>query len=222
MSNESGASLAAVAAAAQPTRARLWIELALLFAGLPTIYLLGFVPLEKIPFLLLIVAVLGAALAFDPSFDRRLLWNAAPLRPEVPRILATFAIGAAGIAAFTAVVFPERLFELVRDEPRTWAVLMVAYPLLSVYPQEIVYRTFFYHRYAGLFADRWTRIAVNAAAFGYMHVVYENWVAVVFTAIGGAMFAYTWERTRSTAAVSFEHALFGCLMFTIGLGAFFS
>jgi len=208
--------------AAPATRVRLFAELTLLYVGLPTLYLLGFVPLAKIPFLLLVVTGVCVALAFDPSFDRRLLWNAAPLRGEWRRIVLTFAIGAAGLAVFTALLFPERLFDLPRTEPVTWLVLMFAYPLLSVFPQEVVYRTFFYHRYAPILPEQVLRIGLNAAAFGYMHIVYENWIAVVLTTIGGVLLARTYERTRSTLTASFEHALYGCLVFTIGLGEFFS
>jgi membrane protease YdiL (CAAX protease family) len=212
----------AVKAAAESGPARLWFEFTLVFVGLPTAYWLGLVPLPKIPFLLLIVAAVATALAFDPSFDRRTLWHAAPLRSELRRILLLFVVGATGVFAFTALAWPERLFEMPRNEPLQWLVLLVAYPLLSVYPQELLFRTFFYHRYAVLFPGPAVRIGANALAFGFMHVVYGNWIAVVCTTIGGVLFAWTYERTRSTLTASVEHALFGCWMFTVGLGAFFS
>jgi CAAX protease family protein len=39
--------------------------------------------------------------------------------------------------------------------------------------------------------------------------------------IGGLIFAYRFARTRSFFAVWLEHALYGDLIFTIGLGRFF-
>lgn len=193
-----------------------------LYAGLPTVYLLGFIPLPKIPFLLIVVAGISVALACDRSFDREQLWNASPLRSEWPRIVRTFGIGAGGLVAYTALAHRDQLFGLPLEEPLVWAALMLLYPLLSVFPQEVVYRTYFFHRYACILPGRWTPLLMSAAAFGYMHIVYENLLAVVLTTLGGLLFARTYERTHSTLTVSFEHALYGCLIFTIGLGAFFS
>lgn len=219
----SSTSVAALAAGADAVpRARLAAEFVLLFVALPLVYRLGFIPLGKIPFLLLIVVGVAVVLARDPGFDRRLLWNAAPLGRELRRIAPLFLLAAAGIALYTAIAWPERLFDMPRTETSTWLLLLVLYPLLSVYPQELVYRTFFFHRYAALLPHPAVRIGANAAVFGFMHIVYDNWIAVVATAIGGLLFAWTWERSRSTLTVSVEHALFGCWMFTVGLGAFFS
>jgi hypothetical protein len=54
-----------------------------------------------------------------------------------------------------------------------------------------------------------------------MHIIFHNWIAVILTVFGGMLFAVTYYRSRSTIMVSIEHALFGGLMFTIGLGQFF-
>ena len=37
---------------------------------------------------------------------------------------------------------PERLFAFVRQRPLVWALVIILYPVLSVYPQGIVYRVF--------------------------------------------------------------------------------
>ena len=67
---------------------------------------------------------------------------------------------------------------------------MVLYPLLSVYPQAIIYRAFLFNRYALLF-DGWLVIAVSAASFSFMHIIFENPLAVILTMLGGIMFAKT-------------------------------
>jgi membrane protease YdiL (CAAX protease family) len=72
-----------------------------------------------------------------------------------------------------------------------------------------------------LFPNKLVFYALNAFCFGYMHIIFHNWVAVVLTIIGGFLFAVTYNKTRSTLLVSIEHSLFGCLIFTIGLGEFF-
>jgi len=46
-------------------------------------------------------------------------------------------------------------------------------------------------------------------------------LAVVMTSIGGLIFGWRYMKSRSLAAVSFEHALYGQLVFTIGLGRYF-
>ncbi|WP_423804206.1 hypothetical protein [Nitrosomonas nitrosa] len=46
-------------------------------------------------------------------------------------------------------------------------------------------------------------------------------MSVTFTFVGGIMFAYTYHRHRSLLLASIEHALYGCFVFTIGLGWFF-
>ena len=48
-----------------------------------------------------------------------------------------------------------------------------------------------------------------------------HWEAVALSLIGGLIFAYRFVKTRSLLAVWLEHALYGDLIFTSGLGRFF-
>jgi membrane protease YdiL (CAAX protease family) len=41
------------------------------------------------------------------------------------------------------------------------------------------------------------------------------------TLVGGLLFAHTYWKTRSLLVSAIEHALYGCLLYTIGLGRFF-
>jgi membrane protease YdiL (CAAX protease family) len=41
---------------------------------------------------------------------------------------------------------------------------------------------------------------------------------LAFTFIGGILFAYTYQKTKSTLLVSIEHAIYGCWLFTVGMG----
>jgi membrane protease YdiL (CAAX protease family) len=201
-------------------------ELFVLFVLLPTLLLgynllarrNGWPEAPKIPLLIVFVIAITAALVRDPSFTMGALWNARALRPLWRPMLLRFALCAAGLALFTWLVFPAEFFALLRYRPGVWLATVILYPVVSVYPQEVVYRTFWYHRYAALFPHRAARIAANAAVFGYMHVVYENYWAVALTALGGLLFAHTYERSGSTFAVSVEHALYGVWVFTVGLG----
>jgi hypothetical protein len=69
------------------------------------------------------------------------------LRP----ILLTWA-GAAviGIVA-VALIRPNNLFDLPRESPWLWLAVVIFYPLLSVCPQELLFRALLLHRYAPVF-----------------------------------------------------------------------
>ena len=100
-------------------------------------------------------------------------------------------------------------------------MVMVAYPVLSVYPQGLLYRAFFFERYATLFPDKWAMIVASAAAFAFLHIIFRNSLAVALTFAGGILFAARYAETGSLATSSFEHALYGCWLFTVGLGQYF-
>lgn len=198
-----------------------WAELVGIFLGLPLAYFLGVIHVHPVAAAVLLAAASLLLLRTDRSFDRRLLWNAAGLRRELPRILALFAVGAVSIAGAVAFFSPQRLFALPRQHPGTWLLVLTVYPLLSVFPQEILYRAFFCHRYRPLLGDRGGMVAASAVAFGYMHILFGNWIAVGLTALGGALFSRRYLASRSLLAASVEHALYGQWVFTIGLGEFF-
>jgi membrane protease YdiL (CAAX protease family) len=136
-------------------------------------------------------------------------------------ILAIFAVGALGIWVGARRFAPELEWSFVRQQPVFWAVVMVAYPVLSVYPQGLLYRAFFFERYAGLFPGKWAMIVASAAAFAFLHIIFRNWLAVGLTFAGGLLFAERYAETGSLATSSFEHALYGCWLFTVGLGQYF-
>ncbi|GBR19081.1 hypothetical protein AA3271_0383 [Gluconobacter japonicus NBRC 3271] len=64
-------------------------------------------------------------------------------------------------------------------------------------------------------------IVASAVAFGFAHILFLNWIAVGMTLIGGVLFASDYSRHRSLTLTCFEHSLYGCLIFTVGLGRFF-
>jgi len=144
-------------------------------------------------------------------------WN----RRELARIALQALLVGAVLGAGVAWIEPERLFDLPRRHPRAWLALLVAYPLLSVIPQEILFRVFFFHRYGPLWSRASTRILVSAVAFGLAHLLYGSWLTVLLAALGGLFFSWTFVRTRSLPLVVLEHSLYGVLLFTIGLGRHF-
>ena len=203
------------------TRALLILEFLLLFVVLPLGYRFSPIRIPVLPLLWFATLYAWWQLRRDPSFDRSRLWNTAPLAPHLAAILAIFAIAALALWLGVHRFAPELEWNFVRRNPVFWALVMVLYPVLSVYPQGLLYRAFFFQRYAALFPGRWTVILLSAAAFAFMHLIFRNWLAVALTFAGGVLFAFRYDQTGSLATSSFEHAFYGCWLFTIGLGQFF-
>lgn len=204
-----------------------------------------------IPILITAFLVIVLALLRDPTFDRRRVWNWVGARRAWPLVLALFLLPAAmlglGVAWYDERAGTSLLLQFPRERTGLWAFVMAFYPLMSVVPQEVIWRVFVFHRYAGVLDRRrglradpalraagdamapgsgdervsWPMVFWSALAFGWMHVVFLNWIAPVLTFLGGLLFGWTYARTRSLGAVWMEHALWGCFIFTIGLGRFF-
>ena len=128
-------------------------------------------------------------------------------------------IGIVVITALYILVFqPESLFNPIVKDYRVWLLFCCVYTFLSVYPQELIYRTFFFQRYQSLFKNENLFILVNAALFSLAHLFFKNTLVMVLTFVGGILFALTFTKTKSTLLVSIEHALYGCWLFSVGMG----
>jgi membrane protease YdiL (CAAX protease family) len=205
-------------------RGWLIVEFCFLFVALPVAFavmLLSGIRPFMIPTLLIAFVGCLLFLIFDRRFNRRNLWRSRTLPSEAPRIAMFFLAGAVCMAGVVLLLAPERFLSFPRENTRVWAIIMILYPVFSVYPQELVYRTFLFHRYRTLFRSQAALILASAFAFGLMHIVFLHWLSVLMTFAGGLLFAWTYARTRSTLAVTVEHALYGCFVFTVGLGSFF-
>lgn len=190
--------------------APLIMRIAVFDFGVPLFYALP-------PVLALMIVLLFA----DPSFNLKRELMRVFSFATLYSILILFAIGATVVVILMAKAMPERLFALAAERPGKWLKIMTLYPFTSVLAQELVYRVFFFHRYGPLFKSRVMLIAVNALVFGFGHILFRNWIAIGATVLGGALFAWRYERTRSFWAVWVEHVFWGWLVFTVGLGVFF-
>jgi len=199
---------------------RLLTECLLIFGLVPPV-LAALKPHGLMYVMLWIAAALSWRWLARHDYKFREDWNRIKFgKNELRAILIRFVPIAIALGIFTYIAIPDRLFSLPLERPRVWVMVMILYPLLSVIPQEILFRSFFFRRYAPLFSGRAIMLA-SALAFGWVHILLLNWVAVVFSALGGLLFADTYARTRSLAAACFEHALYGCTIFTLGLGYYF-
>ncbi|MCF7853719.1 MAG: CPBP family intramembrane metalloprotease [Candidatus Pacebacteria bacterium] len=157
----------------------------------------------------------------EKGVAKHLFWHTDGLKAMWRGILLRSILVAVVVTGLVMWISPNMLFAFPRRKPLVWLVVMILYPPLSAYPQELVYRTFFFHRYRALFRKEWTLVAASAGTYAFMHIVFDNIPAVVLTAAAGVSFCWTFRRSHSLAAVALEHALYGNIVFTIGLGRFF-
>lgn len=202
-----------------PSKFRLWLELSFVFGFLPLVCSLANLPV------ILILMLAGTVICFwllkDPTFDRS-CFKVWPKEIYVWRQILLVWLGAVPLLAGLAwLMRPASLFELPLHRTDLWLLIMVAYPVISVVPQEIIYRAFFCHRYAPLFGNGSTLVLASAVAFAFAHIVFGNWIAVTLTLAGGWLFARTFLQTRSIPCVAVQHTLYGAAIFTVGLGRYF-
>lgn len=175
-----------------------------------------------LPTILLAGAVSLTLLLRDSTFRRRHLGDWASLRRRSPRLLVRVLLVWAGLLAFTvATKGSAALFQFPRAHPRIWLAVALLYPVFSVYPQEVMYRTFFFHRYASLFRTPTALVVTNALLFGWGHLLVHNTVAMGLCTLGGLLLALTYRRWPSTVLVTIEHALYGDFVFSVGVGGMF-
>jgi hypothetical protein len=199
----------------------LWTEVLLLFAGVPL-----FILAIKDRGLMILTLWLGALLVW--LMLRRYYvrahadeWNWAGFRAGLKPVIYRFLALAPLITLATWLFVPDGFLSLPREKTQLWLQIMIFYPLLSVWPQEIIYRSFLYYRYNPLFPSKRAYIAASAITFSFMHIMFMNPVALIMTLAGGYLFASDFARHRSLGLACLEHALYGCLIFTVGLGQFF-
>lgn len=121
-------------------------------------------------------------------------------------------------SVYMLFVEPENWFKPILQDYRVWILFCFIYSVFSVYPQELIYRTFFFKRYKDLFKNPKLFILVNAALFSLAHLFFANALVMLLTFIGGIAFALTFNKTKSTLLVSIEHAIYGSWLFTVGMG----
>lgn len=148
------------------------------------------------------------------------LWNLPRERRPFAIVLGRWLVLGTGMWWLARRTDPEALFLLPKRMPLLWVAVLVAYPLLSVLPQGIVWRVYFVERYGELFGDGWLLLGTGALAFGFAHIIFRNALAVAITTIGGVLFMHTYLVSGSMLLAAVEHSLYGLTAFTLGLGRY--
>ncbi len=213
-----------------PPAAWLAIEFVTLYIGTPLVFQvvlsLGTPSSFLITFgLIPLVATFGlmatAYLIRSPEYANSALWDVKSAISQLPRMLLIFLFLGTALFFFVYTKCPQFLFYCPRSHHQIWLTTLWSYPILGVYPQEIIYRGFLFHRYQRLFPEPRHLIIVSAVVFSFGHIIYHHPYSMLFTLVGGYLFGYTYWKSQSLLAAAFEHALYGCFLYTIGLGRFF-
>ena len=110
-------------------------------------------------------------------------------------------------------IFPKTNFKL-------WLIVIFIYPFLSVIPQELVYRVFFFQRYFPNINRFYFPVFLNLVVFAYGHLVFSNMHAIIITAIVSPIFTYAYLKKSFLTCVVL-HSFGGQIIFTLGLGKYF-
>jgi membrane protease YdiL (CAAX protease family) len=197
------------------------LEFAAVFVTVPLLIYYRRIPNLPIPYLLIIATLALLVLWRDPGFNLSRLAAWGNVRPLLSSILIRDGVCLVGLGVAVYFLAPQLLFSLMRNSPRLWVLIFILYPLFSVYPQELLYRVYFFHRYQPLFGGGWGMVIASAVAFGFVHIIFRNWLAVGLCLIGGFLFSLTYRASGSLILTCLDHAIFGDFLFTIGLGEFF-
>ncbi|MCC6932881.1 MAG: CPBP family intramembrane metalloprotease [Deltaproteobacteria bacterium] len=197
------------------------IELCALFIALPYAARLGLLSRNPLPIIWLGAILCLFYLKKHTAFDSPTLKITISLRRELPTVLKRFAL--LGILSlFSVFIFQnEKLFYFPLNKPLLWALVILLYPLLSAYPQELIFRKFFCHRYKQLFNTEEFEAIANGFFFATAHLIFGNWVTLSLSFVGGYIFCRTYQKSNSLLLCTVEHSLYGLLIFTIGLGHYF-
>ena len=142
-------------------RSLLALELILVFVAPPTLIFYGVLPRRPLPYLLVGFLCALVYLRKDSGFDGRTLirWRGADGRRAVLEACAL----ALGVLGLGVLLEPEKVLLFPQTRPGLFMLVVCLYPLLSAYPQEVIFRPFFFRRYRPLFqrgdasgvASRW-------------------------------------------------------------------
>ena len=193
------------------------VELVLLFVLLPLSFLLdydfkikaGLVILGFIYILTILFKFTDASFKVKTSLNWSKFFKITVIKFIVIALITT---------CYVLYIDSSLLFYVPLNNPKLFVVILGVYTFLSVWPQEVIYRSFFYKRYQDLCSSKIVFMVLNAVIFSLAHVFLKNILVLILTFIGGLLFIYTYTKTKSTTLVSIEHALYGNWLFTVGMG----
>ncbi len=198
-------------------------EFLLLFFGLPLALYFSNRIKQIHPVLLLLPVFLFFLLYFrqkkDFSFKSFLRFDISS--KTILKNAGLILLASIALLAYVYLFERENMFNLPRKNTRLYIVMMVVYPLISAFIQEVIYRVFIFRRYSRVFTNKTLMIFASAVAFSFVHIVYFSPFAIAATFLAGIYFAYIYEKTKSVLFTTVLHGFIGNVVFTVGLGHHF-
>ena len=111
----------------------------------------------------------------EPDFSWRRLWhgNDWTRNGKCWAFLRFLFVGIL-LTLVTYYTLPDKFMRFPLDRFPLWCAVMVLYPLLSIVPQELCFRSFYFMRYNGIVSERWSGVAINGLLFGFSHIILNN------------------------------------------------
>lgn len=197
------------------------LEFTLLFFGIPLFLYFDSSLIHPSAILLPILLGLILYFSFNKNFKfRELICLSIPRNYVLKNLFIVILIGFV-LLAIVWLFERENLFNLPRRNTYIWLILCIFYPVFSAYIQEVIYRTFLFHRYKTIFKNKWLLILASGITFSFVHIVYYSPLSLILTLAGGLYLAYLYEKTKSVLFTAIIHGIFGIMIFTFGLGQHF-
>ena len=184
---------------------KLFFEFCLIYFFIPLIITINFREFFFLPSLLIVFLISIILLKLDKNFN------------FIKSFFAFFTF------IFVYILFLDKnlLFQLPINNPRIWVLTIVIYPVVSVIPQEFIFRVLFYQRYAKLFSfEKNYVILINSITFGFSHIVFTNFHSIILSTLASTIFSIAYLRNSFFTCI-IVHSLAGQLIFTLGLGKYF-
>ena len=157
-----------------------------------------------------------------PGFSFHKLWHGEGWTMTARRhALVRFLILAGLLTLLTVMLLPEKFMRFPLDHFSLWLAVMALYPLLSVVPQELLFRSYFFKRYTNITGENMGAILINGVLFGFSHITFNNWIAPICGTLAGIILANSYRQHHSLKWAVIEHSFYGCWVFTIGFGWYF-
>ena len=200
---------------------RLISELLILFIVIPLMFAFDVFGIPLMLILTFTGILVFLFLRYDKSFDNIQFNNWKNGKGQLKHILLLFGISTVAMVVLIYFIDKERMFFLVRKMPWLLLIISVFYPIFSVLPQSLIYRSLFFHRYDSLFKNEILKIILSGLFFSLGHILYKNILVLALAFIAGVIFAYHYSKTKSLTMNVFEHGIYGVCLFASGLGYFF-
>lgn len=190
------------------------LETSIVFVGLP---LLALSSIDGLSLPLIMCAMLSST-AILLSATKSFHWS--DLLPvdfwSEWRLMLSCAAGFALTALIlTSLYWPARLF----SAPPETALMLIAFPLVTALPMELVYRALFFRRYGRLIQGEWMANFLGAAATALGYAVLSHSAAGVAFGFGlGLVLGWAYLRTGNFLLCIVLHWMAAAALYLIGPG----